>query len=88
LKNYNIEEGNLHVKHAQWYDDNEEAAIDVHVEYGTKTLIQKVSYKEASGEHSLVLQEGKLMGKEPKYICCTKCLNSVPGDAACFISAT
>jgi hypothetical protein len=91
LEELYIEEGNLHVKHAQWYHDDEEAAIDV--EYGTKLKLAKggtlkVSYKEANGEHSLVLQEGKLMGKEPRCIRCTKCLNSVPGAASCFISAT
>jgi hypothetical protein len=29
LEELYIEEGNLQAKHAQWYHDNEEAAIDV-----------------------------------------------------------
>ena len=88
-----IEEGNLQVKHAtaQWSHGDEEAAIDV--ECGTKIKLAKggtlkVSYEEANGECRLVLQEGKLVGKEPRCMCCTKCLNSVPGAATCFISAT
>ena len=88
-----IEEGNLQVKHAttQRSHGDEEAAIDV--EYGTKIKLAKggtlkVSYEEANGECRLVLQEGKLVGKEPRCMCCTKCLNSVPGAATCFILAT
>jgi hypothetical protein len=86
-----IEEGTLHLKHTQWYLDDGETAIDV--EKGTKIKLAKggtlkVSYKEANGEHSLVLQEGKLMGKGSRCIGCTKCLSSVPGAASCFISAT
>jgi hypothetical protein len=29
------------VKHAQWYHDNEEGAIDVQVKYGTKIKLAK-----------------------------------------------
>ena len=88
-----IEEGNLQVKHAtaQWSYGNEEAAIDV--EYGTKIKLAKggtlkVSYKEANGECRLLLKESELVGKEPRCMYCTKCLNSVPGAATCFILAT
>ena len=88
-----IEEGNLQVKHAQWSHGDEEAGSAIDVEYGTKIKlakggILKVSYEEANGECRLVLKEGKLVGKEPKCMCCTKCLNSIPGAATCFISAT
>ena len=79
------------MKHAQWSYDEEEAAIDV--EYGTKIKLAKggtlkESYEEVNGECRLLLKESELVGKEPRCMCCTKCLNSVPRAATCFISAT
>ena len=83
--------------HAQslWSHGDEEASIDI--EYGTKIKLAKggsstlkVTYEEANGECRLALdlQEGKLVGKESRCMCCTKCLNSVPRAATSFISAT
>ena len=89
-----IEEGNLQVKHAQWSHGDEETGSAIDVENGTKIKLAikggklKVSYKEANDECRLLLQEGKLVGKEPRCMCCTKCLNSIPGAATCFISVT
>ena len=88
-----IEKGSLQVKHAQWSHSDEEAGSTIDVEPGTKIKlakgeILKVSYEEVNGECRLLLKEGKLVGKEPRCMCCTKCLSSIPGAATCFISAT
>ena len=47
-----------------------------------------MAYTEINGKHCLVIQEGKLVGKELRCMCFTKCLNTVPGAATCFILAT
>ena len=90
-----IEEGSLQVKHAQWSHSDEEAGSTIDVEPGTKIKFNlakeealKVSYKEANGECRLLLKESELVGKEPRCMCCTKCLSSISGAAICFISAT
>ena len=88
VEELHIEEGNLQV--LQCCNIGEEAAIDV--EYGTKIKLAKggtlkVSYNEINGECWLV-QGGELIGKDPRCMCFTKCLNSVPGAATCFVSTT
>ena len=92
---YRVEEGSLQVKHAQWSHSDEEAGSTIDVEPGTKIKFNlakqealKVSYKEANGECRLLLKESELVGKEPRCMCCTKCLSSISGAAICFISAT
>lgn len=86
VEELHIEEGNLQVQ--QFCQSDEEAAIDI--EYGTKIKLGtlKVSYNEINGECCLVVQEGKLIRKDPKCMCFTKCFNSVSGAATCFISMT
>ena len=85
-----IEEGSLQVRHCD-HCDEEAAAIGV--EYGTKLKLGKggilmVAYNRINGEPCLVIREGKLVGKELRCMCFTKCLNTIPGATTCFILTT
>ena len=82
-----IEGGSLQVKQCTSHDD-EEAAIDF--EYGTKMKLAKggtltVAYND---QRCLVVKRGNLVGKDVRCICFTKCLNTIPGAATCFILTT